>query len=303
MRGHRDNVTDLEMFQGLTIMAIFLALLNFRIEAGDTVLGEHLCTSARNAIYISNTVQNQIIDVLVDQIRQIIQKVQAAKWYTVIADEVTDISNKEQLSIVLSYVESDSLVVREDIVGFTECDTGISGQNLADKITTLLEALGLDLSNLRGQAYDGAGNMAGSINGTAAIIITAQYPFAIYWHCASLCLNLAIVKSLELTSVRNMMGVVGRVYHFFAAHPKHQRALEKAISDCQPSSTAHKLKDMCRTRWVQQIDAIEIFTSLHQSIVGCMGSICNDGPGLWNADSITLAITTDFLCALVITLA
>ena len=39
-----------------------------------------------------------------------------------------------------------------------------------------------------------------------------------------------------------------------------------------------------------------------------MESICNDGPGLWNADSITdargvqLAITTtDFLCALVIT--
>lgn len=134
---------------------------------------------------------------------------------------------------MLIYVESDSLVVREDLVGFTECDTGISGQNLADKITTFLEALGLDLSNLHGQAYDGAGNMAGSINGTAAII-TAQYLFAIYWHCASHCLKLAVVKSLELTRVRNMMGVVGRVYHFFAAHPKRQRALEKAISDCQP---------------------------------------------------------------------
>ena len=286
----------------------FLALLNFRIEAGDTVFGEHLSTAARNATYISNTVQNQIINVLADQIRQkIIRKVQAAKWYTVIADEVTDILNKEQLSIVLRYVESDSLMVREDLVGFTECDTGISVQNLADKITTFLEALGLDLSNLCGQAYDGASNMAGSINGTAAII-TAQYPLAIYWHCASHCLNLTVVKSLELTSVRNMMGIVGRVYHFFAAHPKCQRALEKVISDCQPSSTAHKLKDMCRTRWVQRIDAIEIFTSLHQSIVGCMESFCNDSPGLWNADSITdsrglqLAITTtDFLCALVIT--
>ena len=137
----------------------------------------------------------------------------------------------------------------------------------------------LDLSNLRGQAYDGAGNMAGSINSTAAII-TAQYPFAIYWHCASHCLNLAGVKSLELTSARNMMGGVRRVYNFLAAYPKCQRALEKAISDCQPSSTAHKLKDMCRTRWVQRIDAIEIFMPLHQSIVGCMESICN-------ADSIT----------------
>ena len=149
--------------------------------------------------------------------------------------------------------------------------------------------------------------MAGSIKGTAALI-TAQYPLAIYWHCASHCLNLAVVKSLEVTSVRNMMGVVGRVYQFFVAHPKWQRALEKAISDCQPSSTTHKLKDMCRTRWVQRIDAIEIFKSLHQSIVACMENICSDGPQLWNADSITDArglllviTTTDFLCALVVT--
>ena len=115
------------------------------------------------------------------------------------------------------------------------------------------------------------------------------------------CLNLAVVKSLEVTSVRNMMGVVGRVYQFFAAHPKRQRALEKAISDCQPSSTVHKLKDMCRTRWVQRIDATEVFKSLHHSIVVCMENICSDGPGLWSADSLTDArglhlaiVTTDF---------
>lgn len=79
--------------------------------------------------------------------------------------------------------------------------------------------------------------------GTAAVI-SVKYPLAIYIHCVSHCLNLAVVKSLEVTSVCNMMGVVGRVYQFFAAHPKRQRALEKAISDCQPSSTVHKLKDV-----------------------------------------------------------
>ena len=142
MRGHRDSVADLERdVSGSDNHGNFLALLHFRIEAGDTVLGEHLSTAARNATYISNTAQNQIINVLADQVRQkIIQKVQAAKWYAVIADEVTDVSNKEQLSIVLRYVDSDSLVIREDLVDFTECDTGISRQNLADKITSSLEA-------------------------------------------------------------------------------------------------------------------------------------------------------------------
>lgn len=116
------------------------------------------------ATYTSNTIQNQIVSVLANQVRgKIIRKVQPAKWYTIIADEVTDLSNKEQLSIVLRYVDSDNVLVREDLVGFVECDTGISGRNLADKITTHLEGLGLDLCNRRGPAYDGAGNMAGSV--------------------------------------------------------------------------------------------------------------------------------------------
>ena len=58
--------------------------------------------------------------------------------------------------------------------------------------------------------------MAGSVNGTAALItITVQYPLALYLHCASHCV--AVVKSLLITSIRNMMGVVERVHLFFAA--------------------------------------------------------------------------------------
>ena len=105
-----------------------------------------------------------------------------------------------------------------------------------------------------------------------------------------------------------MMNVVGRVYHFFAAHPKRQRAFEDSISKTQPSSTVHKLKDLCRTRWVQRTDALSVFCSLYQATVTCMESVCNDGRDLWTADTLTdarslqLAIsTTDFLCALVIT--
>lgn len=69
----------------------------------------------------------------------------------------------------------------------------------------------LQIDNLRGQAYDGAGKMAGSVNGTAGFI-AAQYPLALYIHCASHCLNLAAVKSLQVTSVCNMMGVVDNVF-------------------------------------------------------------------------------------------
>ena len=185
------------------------------MEAGDTILGQHLATGSRNATYTSSGIQNEITEVLGSQIRQkIIDKVKASQWFTVIADEVTDCSNKEQLSLVLRYVDTDTVLIREDVVGFLECNTGITGQCLADKLMGCLQAYDLDLTKLRGQAYDRAGNVAGTVKGAAAII-SRQYPLALYLHCASHCLNLAVVKSLQITSVRNMMGVIERVKSVF----------------------------------------------------------------------------------------
>ena len=138
---------------------------------------------------------------------------------------------------------------------------------------------GLDLEKLRGQAYDGAGNMAGSVNGTAALI-SAKYPLALYMHCASHCLNLAVMKSLQVTSDRNMMNAIDKVYVFFDTHPKRHVALERVIEENQLRSRVTKLKDLCRTRWVQRIDALQTFQSLHPSIVACMEEIFSEGTAL-----------------------
>ena len=69
-----------------------------------------------------------------------------------------------------------------------------------------------------------------------------------------------------------------------------------------------KLKDLCRTRWVQRIDALCTFQSLLPSIALCMENIGSEGPSCWSSDSITdarslqLAISNiEFISALVIT--
>ena len=51
--------------------------------------------------------------------------------------------------------------VREGFVEFILCDTGTSGNAVADKILEALEEYGLNVTYLCGQAFDGAGNMAG----------------------------------------------------------------------------------------------------------------------------------------------
>jgi hypothetical protein len=56
----------------------------------------------------------------------------------VIADEVMDCSNKEQLRIVLRYVEPETSFIREDLVTFLECDSGTTGDALADLILSFI---------------------------------------------------------------------------------------------------------------------------------------------------------------------
>ena len=81
-----------------------------------------------------------------------------------IADEVTDASNKDQLSLVVCFVDVVG-IIREDFVDFIECDEGITGEQLSVKILNGVTSLGLDLANLRGQCYDGAGNVWASERG------------------------------------------------------------------------------------------------------------------------------------------
>ena len=135
-------------------------------------------------------------------------------------------------------------------------------------MTSFLEEHGLDPNKLRGQGYDGAGNMSGKTNGAAAII-SPDYPLTIYIHCASHTLNLAVVKTLEVQCVWNMIEVVNKVSIFFFAHPKWQKKVEEAIQTTQPLSPVHKLRDLCRTRWIERIDALDRFKELHPSVVAC----------------------------------
>ena len=165
LRGLHDSGTDMEGVQvASTNHGNFCALLNFRISAGDTILRDHLQSAARNSTYTSPDIQNQLISILGDHIcNAILRKVRSSLCYTLIADEVTDCSNKEQLCIVIRYVEPGTASIREDLITFLECDSDITGKALADKMLGLVRNH-LNPSKMRSQAYHGASNMSGKTN-------------------------------------------------------------------------------------------------------------------------------------------
>lgn len=221
LRGHRDDKIDLTDENAVHV-GNFLEFVRFRAET-DRVLHMHLQSAPKNAKYTSKTIQNELIHVIGRHIQSnILLEVKNAKFYSVIADEVTDVSNKEQLSLCLRYVHEDR--VREVFVDFIEVER-ITGKNLADKILQALTSWDLRLENLTGQCYDGASNMSGARAGCSAVI-KQHAPLAEYTHCAS---HRLIVSACKIQSFKNTESYLGEIARFFKFSPKRQRLLDRAI--------------------------------------------------------------------------
>ena len=170
LRGHRETSDLCKMNECSVNPGNFKALLQLQIESGDSILWEHFESGPQNAQYYSPTIQNELIAAISEWFqRKIITKVKAARFFPVCADEAIDASNKEQLPLVFRYVDSEGQG-REDFIEFVLCDTGTSGRAIADKIVKNLQKLSLNIKNLRGQAYDVAGNISGKYHGAAKLI-------------------------------------------------------------------------------------------------------------------------------------
>ena len=233
LRGHRD---DSKYYDDKgNNPGNFQVMLEYGERSGDTVLAEHLKRTkenngGRNCTYRSKTIQNEVIKCFEQELRGIIiSEVEQAKFFSVMADECSDVANKEQLAIVIRYANEDDEIC-EDFVEFVECENEITGLALAEKIKSALQdKYSLDMINLRGQCYDGAGNLSGVRNGLAACV-TQEFPKAVSTWCSSHKLNLCVVKSsCDITEVRNMIDKATEVAIFFNYSPQRQRAFEEQI--------------------------------------------------------------------------
>ena len=117
------------------------------------------------------------------------QLIRDSKYFSIMSDEAADISNKENLSVVIRFLDC-TKTVREEFVGFYLCEHGTTGVAIIGAVGDL----GLSMDDCRGQCYDGAGNMSGRLNG-ASSLIRAEFDKAIYVHCMNHRLNLCVADT------------------------------------------------------------------------------------------------------------
>jgi len=107
-------------------------------------------------------------------LRRIAGCISNLKFYCIMCDECTDVSNREQLTICIRWID-EQLQPHEEFIGLYKIDN-ISAN------TILATVKDLALSRCRGQCYDGAATMKGARSGVAKQLSEQYLSTAIAMH-------------------------------------------------------------------------------------------------------------------------
>ncbi|XP_046854203.1 52 kDa repressor of the inhibitor of the protein kinase-like [Xenia sp. Carnegie-2017] len=269
LRGHRDDAKyHPEVGQYSTGgVGNFVETLNFKVRSGDGVLRDHLTSCGKNRSYISKTSQNKMIKCFGEVItEQIVNDIKVNRFFSIIADEAADSSHREQMALILRFIDK-NMDIREEFIAFLQCKWGLSGENLAKLILDKLKDLGLPIEDCRGQGYDGAGAVAGCVKGLAAQILKLNSK-ALYTHCYSHRLNLSVCDSLSDIEVKKVLNKIKDVTNFINISQTRNIPFEETVrNSLETDSKKTRLPDVCRTRWVERVKGLDTFEELFVQIL------------------------------------
>ena len=211
--------------------------------------------------YLSNEIINEMIMLMGRTVlQQLLVEIRKAGWFSIIADEATDVSHKEQLCIAIRWVDNlfqiNEMPLELINVPKTDADT------ISHLIKDFLIRMSLPISKCRGQAYDGAASMSGHINGVAAQIQRVE-PSAIFVHCLAHCTNLCLQEvGKQILCIREALDLVMELSQLIRYSPKRLSLFESLMAQVSPG--APSLKPLCPTRWTVRTRAINaVLTNYH----------------------------------------
>ncbi|XP_042059346.1 uncharacterized protein LOC121803816 [Salvia splendens] len=207
-RGHRENSESLNRGN-------FLELLKWLRTHNEVVSKVTLENAPGNCQLISPTIQKDIINCCAKETTKRIVEELGVDYFAILADESSDVSQKEQLYLCLRYVQRKIGQVVERFIGLAHVgDT--TALSLRSAIISLLIEHSLSPSKIRGNGYGGASNMKGEIHGLKTLIME-DTPSAYYVHCFTHQLQLTLVAIAKkndecawlFDTIANLLNVVG----------------------------------------------------------------------------------------------
>ena len=136
--------------------------------------------AAANSCLLAPEIQRDIVECFANEIVHSILEELGNDVFCLLVDESRDVSCKEQMVVVLRYVDKCG-IVKERFVGIAHV-TETTSSHLKSSIDSLLAKFKLSLKQVRGQGYDGASNMRGEFNGLQSLIMR-ESKTTYYVHC------------------------------------------------------------------------------------------------------------------------
>ncbi|XP_057461087.1 uncharacterized protein LOC130751498 [Actinidia eriantha] len=201
MRGHDESPDSKNRGNSIEMIKL-MGKLN--VEINDVVLEK----APKNAKYTSPTIQKEILHILANKmITKIREEIGDAKFY-ILVDEAKDASNREQMAIVLRFVDVHGFL-REHFFEIVHVTDTVALTLKKEIYDVLVACYNLNIENMRGQGYDGASNMHGNWNGLQALFLRDS-PSAYY--CFSKChAELQDAQAIEIErTVTTVERVTGR---------------------------------------------------------------------------------------------
>ncbi|XP_057774924.1 uncharacterized protein LOC130993905 [Salvia miltiorrhiza] len=210
-RGHDESTTSLNRGN-------FLELLQWYSDHNDVVSKVLGSNAPGNNQMNSPQIQKDLARACASEVTLAIINDIGDKVLTMLVDEARDVSLKEQMGVVLRYVNDKGCVIERFIGIVHVVDT--CSHSLKDALSALFVKHGLSLSKLRGQGYGGASNMRGEFNGLKA------NPYAMNIHCFSHQLQLIVVAvSKSIMVVKDFFSYVSMIVNTTGASCKRKDQL------------------------------------------------------------------------------
>lgn len=193
---------------------IFLSIIEL-VSQDNVTLKKHIETHKKGSVtYFSPLIQNEIINIIGDKTRnEIINRIQKAKYFSILFDCTPDVSRKEQMSEIIRYIYFDSngkVKIEESFIDFIQSHEK-TGEGLTTEILNKLKTNNLNIYDVRGQGYDNGANMAGKYKGVRARIMDIN-KLALFVPCSAHNLNLAGVHAASTTpEMVSFFGTVQRL--------------------------------------------------------------------------------------------
>ncbi|XP_076959135.1 uncharacterized protein LOC143635134 [Bidens hawaiensis] len=212
---HGHNESEDSFSKGL-----FLAVLKLICENNPDIGKCCLGNAKKNNRLTAPSIQKEIIDCFAKEVTKKLCEEFKDDVFGLFADESSDVSQKEQMAIVVRYVDKLG-VVKESLIGVAHVNN-TSSATLKEAIVSLLSNNQLSIEQVMGQGYEGASNMRGKFNGLKALILRDN-PSAHYIHCFAHQLQLVIVAvAKKHTGVKEFYESLGMVVNTVGASCKRK---------------------------------------------------------------------------------